>query len=220
MRVTKVKSDKAARAKAPPTQPKSAARPASTKAAPKPAATGGRRSVPLASDKAGVKRTKAGTANKSSAKTAAPSPDGAMATGGNDATTPILDFNVCLRRAHQRMTEVFADVMQRYDISPSQYEALSKIAEMGAVSQSQLERQMALAPAELLALIGRLNRRGLVRPFAAPGDARHILLELSAEARAVMDDIKKAADQAASKLLAPLSPQEANMLSALLSRLG
>jgi DNA-binding MarR family transcriptional regulator len=221
MRVTKVTTKPAARAKAgsaskaatKPVKP-AAAKAGGTKSTPAAA----RRSVPLTvGSKPGVKRDKSRTEDK------ATSPKPAAADAGAPAAAtaqPEVDFNVALRRAHQRMTDIFAEVMQRYDISPSQFEALSKIADLGPLSQSQLERQMALAPAELLALVGRLNRRGLVRPFSAPGDARQLLLDLSVEARAVMAEMKKAADMAAARMLAPLDPQDAKTLAALLSRLG
>jgi DNA-binding MarR family transcriptional regulator len=185
MRVTKVKSSKAERAKAPPAPPPKA-----------------RRAVPLVSDRPAVKKGK----TAASAPTAAALPPGA--------------FNIALRRAHTRMLTIFAETMQRYDLSPVQYEALSKIEAMGPMSPSQLERQMMMEPAELLALVGRLNRQGFVRPGPSPQDPRLILLDLAPEARAIMGEIRSAADKAAIKTLEPLDVEEAKALTAILAKIA
>jgi MarR family transcriptional regulator, lower aerobic nicotinate degradation pathway regulator len=78
---------------------------------------------------------------------------------------------------------------------------------------------MAMEPAELLALVGRLNRQGLVRPQPSPQDHRLIMLDLSPEARATMGEIKAAAETAATATLAPLAAHDAKMLSSLLAKL-
>jgi DNA-binding MarR family transcriptional regulator len=185
MRVTKVKSSKATRAKAPPAPPPKS-----------------RRAVPLVADRPAVKK----------GKTAPPPPSAAALPPGA--------FNVALRRAHTRMLTIFAETMQKYDLSPIQYEALVKLEAIGPASQSQLERQMMLEPAELLALVGRLNRQGFVRPGPSPQDPRLILLDLAPEARAIMGEIRAAADKAAIKTLSPLDANEVKSLTAILTKIA
>jgi MarR family transcriptional regulator, lower aerobic nicotinate degradation pathway regulator len=186
MRVTKVKSSKATRAKAPPAPPPKA-----------------KRAVPLVAERPAVKKGKSA---------AAPAPAAAALPPGA--------FNIALRRAHTRMLTIFAEAMQRYDLTPVQYEALSKLEAMGPMSQSQLERQMMMEPAELLTLVGRLNRQGFVRPAPSPQDPRFILLDLAPEARAIMGEIRAAADKAAVKTLSPLDASEAKTLTAILAKIA
>lgn len=186
MRVTKVKSSKATRAKAPPAPPQKA-----------------RRAVPLVAERPAVKKGKS---------TAAPAPAAAALPPGA--------FNIALRRAHARMMSIFAETMQRYDLTPVQYEALSKLEVGGPMSQSQLERQMMMEPAELLALVGRLNRQGYARPGPSPQDPRLILLDLAPEARAIMAEIRAAAEKAAIKTLSPLDATEAKTITAILTKIA
>lgn len=203
MRVTKVKPSKTAaptrRAPPPPAKPVAKAQ----------------RSVPLAvTERPAVKRGKP-----------APAPVAKPLVTGKPAVQPAtftLDAQVgfLLRRAHQRACTIFADAMGRFDLTPTQFAALVRIDEMGPMSQSQLERQTALEPGELLNVVGRLHRRGLIRPRPSPLDPRLIQLELTADALAIIADVKSTAAKVATKTLAPLSPQDAQTLKGLLERIG
>lgn len=206
MRVTKVKPSKTAavaRRAPPPTAKAAPAKIDAAKSTAKP-----QRSVPLAvSERPAVKR--------GIAAPAATKPVSSQAVFTLDAQVGFL-----LRRAHQRACTIFADAMSRFDLTPTQFAVLARIDEMGPMSQSQLERQTALEPGELLNVVGRLHRRGLIRPRPSPLDPRLIQLELTADSLAIIADVKAAAAKIATKTLAPLSPQDAQTLKELLERIG
>ena len=202
MRVTKVKPSKTV---ASPRRAPTPAKPVA-KAAPKP-----QRAVPLAvSERPAVKR---GAPTK-------PAPVAKPVAAPASGFTLDAQVGFLLRRAHQRACAIFAEAMARFDLTPTQFAALARIDEMGPMSQSQLERQTALEPGELLNVVGRLHRRGLIRPRPSPLDPRLIQLELAADAIAIMADVKAAASKVATKTLAPLSPQDAQTLKTLLERVG
>ena len=183
MRVTKVKSPKATPAKRPPAPPVL-----------KP-----RRSLPLSSERAAVKRGDAEFAN-----------------------AYVLDEQIGfrLRRAHQRASTIFADLMAKYDVTPTQFATLAKLDEIGPMSQHQLSRVTALEHAEMLAVIGRLQRQTMIRCRPSPLDHRLIEIELTPEAQIAMTAMKDAAAKVSAKTLGPLSPADAKQLISLLSRLG
>jgi MarR family transcriptional regulator, lower aerobic nicotinate degradation pathway regulator len=202
MRVTKVKSSKVATpAKRPATMPlgkQGAVTPAIKMHAA--LLNKARRSVPLAvSERPAVKR-----ANPS--------------IGPDFSLEEQIGFR--LRKANQRATGIFADVMAKYAVTPTQFATMAKIDEIGPMSQPQLERSTALDHAEMLSVIGRLQRQNLLRVRPAPQDLRLIQIELTHEAQALIAEMKAAANKVAVKTLAPLSAQEAKTLQALLERIG
>jgi MarR family transcriptional regulator, lower aerobic nicotinate degradation pathway regulator len=124
-----------------------------------------------------------------------------------------------LRRAHQRATGIFNDVMGQFDVTPTQFAALAKIDELGAVSQTFLGRLTGMDAATILGVVGRLLRQGLIIARAEPGDMRMTVLELSPKGRLSIDGMKKVAATVTEKTLAPLSAAEAKTLSQLLAKL-
>ncbi len=125
-----------------------------------------------------------------------------------------------MRRSYQRTCNIFLDMMGRFDLTPPQYSAIARIDEMGPMTQGRLERETSLEASELLNVVGRLVRRGLIRPRPTPLDPRTIQLELTADAHAIMADMKAAIAKVNAKIVAPLSPAEAKTLRELLERCG
>jgi MarR family transcriptional regulator, lower aerobic nicotinate degradation pathway regulator len=158
-----------------------------------------RRALPLSSERAAVKKGET-----------------------EPVTTYLLDEQIGfrLRRAHQRASAIFTEIMTKYDVTPTQFATLAKLDEMGPMSQHQLSRVTALEHAEMLAVIGRLQRQTLIRCRPSPLDHRLIEIELTLEAQAIMTNMKDSAAKVSAKTLAPLSPAEAKQLTALLARIA
>lgn len=125
-----------------------------------------------------------------------------------------------LRRAHQRASVIFNDVMARFDVTPTQFAALAKLHDVGPISQNQLGRLTAMDPATILGVVGRLVRQNLARARPEPEDQRLIVIELTIEGRTQVEAMKAAAAEVSRRTLAPLSPAEARQLNDLLGRLG
>lgn len=124
-----------------------------------------------------------------------------------------------LRQAHQRATDTFNSVMSGFKITPRQFATLAKLHDIGPTSQNQLGRLVAMDPATMVGVAGRLARGGLVRQSVAPSDARLVLLELTAEGRAVVEAMKARGAEVSRRTLSPLSPEEAETFLRLLAKL-
>src|SRR3990172_4612930 len=122
-----------------------------------------------------------------------------------------------LRRVHQRATETFNTVMAGFDITPPQFAALAKLHDLGSTSQNQLGRLVAMDPATMFGVAGRLSKRGLVRQAVAPNDARLVILELTEEGRALIEAMKARGLDVSRRTLEPLTAKEAETFLRLLA---
>jgi MarR family transcriptional regulator, lower aerobic nicotinate degradation pathway regulator len=124
-----------------------------------------------------------------------------------------------LRRAHQRATLIFNEVMAKFDITPTQFAALAKIDDEGAISQNHLGRLTAMDPSTILGVVGRLQRQGLVHLKSTPGDARLTMIELTLDGQKRVSEMKVVAAEVSKRTLAPLKPADAKTLNELLARI-
>ena len=85
----------------------------------------------------------------------------AIAADGPDY---VLDVQVghLLRRAHQRHAAIFQAMMGDDQLTPLQFAALMKLADVGETSQNQLGRLTAMDAATMQGVIKRLIVRGLL----------------------------------------------------------
>lgn len=132
----------------------------------------------------------------------------------------ILDDQVgfILRQAYQRHAAIF---VERFgdDLTPTQWAAVSKLAELGDCSQNLLGRHTAMDVATIKGVVERLARRGLVMTQPDPEDRRRLMVSLSEEGRALYEARQAIAHQVTAETLAPLKPQEQATLLRLLGRL-
>jgi DNA-binding MarR family transcriptional regulator len=132
----------------------------------------------------------------------------------------ILDEQIgfILRQVWQRHATIFAKEIG-INLTPTQWAAVSKLAETGPCSQNQLGRLTAMDVATIKGVIDRLTARGLTETSADPEDGRRLLVSLS---RAGQQVVEKAAPNALAitrETLAPLDARERETLLALLAKL-
>lgn len=125
-----------------------------------------------------------------------------------------------LRKAHQRATTIFADVMAEFDVTPTQFAALAKLDDLGPISQNQLGRLTAMDPATILGVVGRLHRSGWLRARPSIEDQRLMLIELTPEGVIRIKAMKEKAAVVSARTLSALSAAEAQTLNELLARLS
>lgn len=132
----------------------------------------------------------------------------------------VLDGQVgfVLRQAQQRHAVIFASAFGD-DVTPLQWAATAKLAELGECSQNQLGRLIATDVATIKGVAERLARRGLLETHPDPEDRRRLLLRLTeAGLRLYRDSAAKALDVSAATL-APLQPEERGVFLQLLAKL-
>ena len=152
-----------------------------------------------------------------------PGPDDVAPTRTGQARGPgyVLEEQIgfLMRRAHQRHIAIFQKLMGEGGPTPTQFAAMSKLADGAEISQNQLGRLTAMDPATIKGVISRLMERGLVERLADPGDQRRVLIRLSETGRALMPELFAKARTITQSTLEPLSAEDARRLAALLAKL-
>ncbi|MBL1422001.1 MAG: MarR family transcriptional regulator [Alphaproteobacteria bacterium] len=123
-----------------------------------------------------------------------------------------------LRLASQRHSSIF----QSHTLSkltPTQYSALIRIAEIGHCSQNHLGRLTSMDVATIKGVVDRLHKRDLVTLKPDPNDRRRTLITLSELAKKQLDDLYKVGHTITEKTLAPLSASEQQQLLKLLAKI-
>jgi len=123
-----------------------------------------------------------------------------------------------LRKAHQRHVSIFASHIG--DLTPPQFAALAKLADVGETSQNQLGQLIAMDAATVKGVIDRLKARGLVKLTKHDVDKRRLLVSLTPEGSDAIARLIPAAETITAETLAPLNAKEAATLMKLLARLA
>jgi MarR family transcriptional regulator, lower aerobic nicotinate degradation pathway regulator len=123
-----------------------------------------------------------------------------------------------LRQVWQRHATIFAREMGT-NLTPTQWAAVSKLAEIGPCSQNQLGRLTAMDVATIKGVIDRLTARGLTETSPDPEDGRRLLVSLTRAGQQLVDKAVPNALAITKETLAPLDAKERETLIALLSKL-
>ena len=131
----------------------------------------------------------------------------------------ILDEQVgfILRQVSQRHAVIFSEHMG--DVTPTQWAALSKLAEVGPTSQNLLGRMTAMDVATIKGVVDRLIKRGLIKTHADKTDARRHLVALTKQGEDFVAGCMTAADEITKETLSRLKSGEQAQLLDLLKRL-
>jgi MarR family transcriptional regulator, lower aerobic nicotinate degradation pathway regulator len=123
-----------------------------------------------------------------------------------------------LRQVSQRHATIFARDIGA-DLTPTQWAALSKLAEAGPCSQNQLGRLTAMDVATIKGVIDRLTARGLTETSADPEDGRRLRVSLTRTGQQLAEKVAANALAISKETLAPLDPRERELFVALLEKL-
>ncbi len=143
--------------------------------------------------------------------------DGADLLGGYDIEAQV---GFLLRRAHQRHAALFLEAMTDQGLTPTQFNALVRVIELGAVTQNHLGRLTAMDPATIQGVVRRLVERGLVQRRPDPDDRRATLLSPTAAGLARGTAAVATGRAVTEATLAPLSPAEQRTFLALLQKVS
>jgi DNA-binding MarR family transcriptional regulator len=117
--------------------------------------------------------------------------------------------------AHRLVADGFASVRAR----GYHYRLLATLEEFGPASQAALGRRSGIHVSDMVATINELADRKLVERVPDPSDRRRNIISLTAAGKRHLRRLEKQLAETQDELLAPLSPEERQRLTALLSRL-
>ena len=123
-----------------------------------------------------------------------------------------------LRQVSQRHAMIFAREIG-INLTPTQWAALSKLAEVGACSQNQLGRLTSMDVATIKGVIDRLTARGLTETSPDPDDGRRLQVSLTRAGQQMAEKGAPHAHAISKETLAPLDAKERETLMALLGKL-
>ena len=124
-----------------------------------------------------------------------------------------------LRRALQRHQALFQGCAAGIGLTPPQFAALTKLAELGRATQNRLGRLVAMDPATAQGVIRRLAGRGLVLMEKDPLDRRALVLSITGEGLALVERARAAGARANQILMQDLTSDEQATLLVLLRRM-
>ncbi len=113
----------------------------------------------------------------------------------------------------------WARTLDEEGLTPHHYSALIALNQLDAMSQHQLSRMMGIDPRNAVPMIDQLQARGLLARNPDPNDRRRHALSLTPAGKAMLTDLRHAAEDAEERLLTPLTAAERRTLHALLIKL-
>lgn len=136
-------------------------------------------------------------------------------------TSYVLDEQVgyLMRLANQRHSSLFQEIVP-FGLTPTQFAALVKLAELGKCSQNELGRRTAMDVATIKGVIERLSKKGLVEVNPDPNDKRRAILSIPEDQAKIIPDLFEAGEKISRVTLSPLSASEQRTFVRMLKRLG
>lgn len=125
-----------------------------------------------------------------------------------------------IRRAHQRATACFQEVIPVSDVTPTQLAALVTLLKAGELSQNHLGRISQMDPSTISLVVKALLKRGLIARKRSETDQRMTMITLTNRGVHYTLPLLDSSMQVARTLLEPLSPAEQATLLDLLNRVS
>ncbi len=125
-----------------------------------------------------------------------------------------------IRRAHQRATTCFQEVMNEKNLTPTQMAALATIMKHGELSQNQLGRLTAMDPSTISIVVRKLLKNGLVVRLNAAHDQRLSIIRLTKKGIDYTLPLLGLSMDVGRRVLQPLNRNEQKVFMALLRRVA
>ena len=135
-----------------------------------------------------------------------------MATDDFDEATPTAgkvelgaldrEIGYVLRRAQLAVFANFIEAFAAVDIKPAQYSALTVIEANPGIAQGRVAEALGIQKTNFVAMIGALEKRGLIERRPSPADRRAHCLHLTAPGATLTADLHAAAAAMEARIVA------------------
>ena len=125
-----------------------------------------------------------------------------------------------IRRAHQRATMRFQEVMNETNLTPTQMAALATIMQHGQISQNRLGRLTAMDPSTISLVIRKLLKNGLVVRSSSATDQRLSMIRLTDKGVRTTVPLLAMSIEVGRRVLSPLTPREQRTFMELLHKVA
>jgi DNA-binding MarR family transcriptional regulator len=124
-----------------------------------------------------------------------------------------------LSRVKMEMHEALEHELAPFDITAAQYVILLNLATGEVDSASQLCKGVSYDPGAMTRMLDRLERKGLIRRVRSPTDRRKVILQLTAEGKAVYPKLTAKSVEVLNRFVRGFTKSEAHELEKLLQRM-
>ena len=146
------------------------------------------------------------------------SPDPAHGNYDYDLLPGLIGYN--LRRAQTAVFQDFSKTLTDCNITPGQFGVLVLIQANSGLNQTRLGNALGIDRSTVVAVIDRLEGRGLVDRKPAPSDRRSYALHLTEQGRALLHQARDLVVAHETRIAKNLNAAEQAQLIELLSRIG
>lgn len=133
------------------------------------------------------------------------------------ALSGLVGYN--LRRSDVYMREQFLRTLADWDIRPSQYSVMTLIASNSAVTQSGIAEALSIQRPNLVGIVLRLEKRGLIRRVVSESDRRSQVLSLTPRGARLLEELNGVIAAMDRRITACWTDAERDQLVSLLQRL-
>lgn len=125
-----------------------------------------------------------------------------------------------LRRAYQRHTAIFQEVVSDSQLTAAQFVVLCCVRDNGPCQVGEIVRATAIDEASVRGIVERLKWRELLAVAHQPGDTRHMLVSLTPAGRDMIEQTVPFARQISERTFGELDAAEREAIISLLRKIS
>ncbi|MGH6625409.1 MAG: MarR family winged helix-turn-helix transcriptional regulator [Burkholderiaceae bacterium] len=125
-----------------------------------------------------------------------------------------------LRRAYQRHTAIFQEVVSDSQLTAAQFVVLCCVRDNGSCQVGEIVRATAIDEASVRGIVERLKWRELLAVAHQPGDTRHMLVSLTPAGRDMIEQTVPFARQISERTFGELDAAEREAIVSLLRKIS
>jgi DNA-binding MarR family transcriptional regulator len=135
-------------------------------------------------------------------------------TGGGPSTVSKAGIIADFRTSMGELKCLGSERLVRLGISMSQLHVMHLLELHGEMAMSRLAEMLDVSVSNATGLIDRVEDRGYVERIRVPSDRRVVLVRITAEGRAVLDEVEAVREEILERILGELDPAQLSRLAA------